>query len=292
MSIIDDFSFYLEREKNFSPHTVRGYVRDIEGFMKFLEKRKIELEDIDYPLVREYFRELMDEGRKNTTCARKISSLRCFFRFLKTRGFIKDFPVQVLRSPKIKRRIPSYLEEAEIEKLFEKMEGRGFSFYRDRAILEVLYATGIRVAELVGLNLEDIDFETQIIRVRGKRGKERIVPVGKYALFALKEYLDLREGKAQEGVRALFINKFGKRISDRAVRECLKRYVEKAGIKKHLTPHTLRHSFATHLINRGADLRAVQELLGHERLSTTQIYTHINPSRLKEIYLDAHPRAK
>ena len=159
-------------------------------------------------------------------------------------------------------------------------------------MLEVLYATGIRVAELVGLDLDDVDFIDELVKAKGKRNKERLIPMGKYALNALKDYLPWREDKIVYSVRALFINKFGKRISDRATRERLKMCVERVGIDKNVTPHTLRHCFATHLVNRGADLRTVQELLGHERLSTTQIYTHITPWHLKKVYLKSHPRAK
>ena len=178
-----------------------------------------------------------------------------------------------------------------MQRLLDEIRGDGFSFQRDKAMLELLYATGIRIAELVGLDMNDIDFNAELIKVKGKRNKERMVPVGKYAIDALKEYLKWREKKISGEVKALFVNKFGERISDRSARERLKIYIRKVGIDKNITPHTLRHSFATHLINRGADLRAVQELLGHERLSTTQIYTHITPSHLKEVYTRAHPRA-
>jgi len=291
MQILSDFLDYLKQERNLSFPTVRGYVSDIRNFMKFLTRKKRKVSEIDYQLVREYLRLLMDEGKKNSTLARKASSLRCFFRFLTSRNLLKNFPVLALRSPKVKRKIPSFLDEEEVKKLLDEMEGDGFSFYRDKAMLELLYATGMRIAELVGLNMDDIDFSAELLRVKGKRDKERLIPVGRYALDALKKYLQWREKKLAIQDQALFLNKFGERISDRSARERLNLYIEKMGIDKNVTPHTLRHSFATHLINRGADLRAVQELLGHERLSTTQIYTHITPSHLKKVYTESHPRA-
>ena len=292
MPIISDFLDYLRQEKSLSFLTVKSYTSDIEDFLKFLEKRDKHIPEINYSLIREYLRLLMDSGKKSSTLARKTSSLRCFFQFLHIRGLLRSFPVLALRSPKVKRQIPSFLDEQEVKKLLEAGGGDGFFFYRDKAILEVLYATGIRVAELVGLDLDDVDFIGELVKAKGKRNKERLIPVGRYALNALKDYLPWRENKAAYSVKALFINKFGKRISDRGIRERLKMCVERVEIDKNVTPHTLRHCFATHLVNRGADLRTVQELLGHERLSTTQIYTHITPWHLKKIYLKSHPRAK
>lgn len=291
MQIIFDFLNYLKEEKNLSLSTVKGYTSDIKDFLKFLKQKGKEIPEIDYPLVREYLGVLMGKGKEHTTLARKTSSLRCFFQFLRTKKKLDNFPTQALRGPKIKRRIPSFLDEEEMEKLLVNMQGRGFFFHRDKTAVELLYATGMRIQELAGLDIEDIDFGAELVRVKGKRDKERLIPVGKYALDALKEYLQWREKKVCSGVEALFVNKFGRRISGRAVRERLGMYIERVGIDKHVSPHTLRHCFATHLINRGADLRAVQELLGHERLSTTQVYTHITPSHLKEVYLQSHPRA-
>jgi len=292
VQIVFDFLTYLMEEKSLSPQTVKGYTSDVKDFLKFLKKKKKKISDINYPLVREYLRVLMDKGKKHTTLARKTSSLRSFFYFLHVRGNLNTFPIQALRSPKVKRKIPSFLDEEEMEKFLASMQGDGFLFYRDKAIVELLYATGMRVAELISLNVEDIDFDAELVKVKGKRDKERLIPIGRFALCALKEYLVWREKKASFGVKALFVNRFGERISDRAVRQRLKGYIDKVGIDKEVSPHTLRHCFATHLINRGADLRAVQELLGHERLSTTQIYTHITPSYLKEVYTRSHPRAE
>jgi len=171
MQILSDFLDYLKQERNLSFPTVRGYVSDIRNFMKFLTRKKRKVSEIDYQLVREYLRLLMDEGKKNSTLARKASSLRCFFRFLTSRNLLKNFPVLALRSPKVKRKIPSFLDEEEVKKLLDEMEGDGFSFYRDKAMLELLYATGMRIAELVGLNMDDIDFSAELLRVKGKREK-------------------------------------------------------------------------------------------------------------------------
>lgn len=291
MSTLSDFSSYLRWERNLSLHTVRGYLSDIENFLKFLEKKRKEVKEIEYPLVREYLAAVLKKGKKHSTLARKVSSLRCFLRFLLSREILINFPISALRGPRIRRKIPSFLEEEEVEKLLNTATGEGFLLQRDRAALELLYATGMRIAEMVGLDLNDVDFSAEVVRVKGKRGKERIIPVGKYALGALREYLKWREEKTRPGVKALFLNKFGERISDRSLRNRLEIYLDKAGILKPITPHTFRHSFATHLLNRGADLRSVQELLGHERLSTTQVYTHITPRHLKEVYQKSHPRA-
>jgi integrase/recombinase XerC len=291
MSTLSDFSDYLRWERNLSSHTVRGYISDIENFLKFLGKKRKEVKEIEYPLVREYLAAVLKKGKRHSTLARKVSSLRCFLRFLLSREILINFPISALRGPRMRRRIPSFLEEEEVEKLLNTAIGEGFFFQRDRAALELLYATGMRIAEMVGLDLNDVDFSAEAIRVKGKRGKERIIPVGKYALKALREYLKWREEKIRPGVKALFLNKFGERISDRSLRDRLELYLDKAGILKPITPHTFRHSFATHLLNRGADLRSVQELLGHERLSTTQVYTHITPRHLKEVYQKSHPRA-
>lgn len=291
MQVLLDFSRYLQQEKNLSASTVKAYTCDVKDFLNFLEEKDKEVTHSSYPLVREYLRVLMDKRKERSTMARRTSSLRCFFRFLKIKNILTDFPVQALRSPKMERKLPSFLDEQEMEKLLVDMQGEGFSFYRDRAMVELLYATGMRVAEMVGLNTEDVDSDTELVRVRGKRSKERLIPIGSFAIVALGDYLRWRDKKAGLEVRALFVNKFGERISARGVRGRLHRYIEKVGIDKKVSPHTLRHCFATHLINRGADLRAVQELLGHERLATTQIYTHITPRRLKEIYDQSHPRA-
>ncbi len=278
-------------EKNFSFLTVKSYTADIRDFLKFLKSKNVKAEDADYPKVREYLSFLLDEGLGKSTLARRVSSLRCFFHYLQIKGYISSFPIPFLRSPKLEKKIPSFLEEDEVERLLNGIKGKGFSFLRDKAFLELLYGTGMRIAELIGLNIKDVDFGAELIKVRGKRGKERLVPLGSFATKALNNYLGIREEKFGSLKEAIFLNKFGNRVSDRWMRKRLESYLKQTGILKPATPHTLRHSFATHLLNRGADLRSVQELLGHEKLSTTQIYTHITPKRLKQVYEKAHPRA-
>jgi len=291
MDWLNNFTIYLREEKNFSVLTVKSYSADIRDFLKFLKSKNVKAEDADYPKVREYLSFLLDEGLGKSTLARRVSSLRCFFHYLQIKGYISSFPIPFLRSPKLEKKIPSFLEEDEVERLLNGIKGKGFSFLRDKAFLELLYGTGMRIAELIGLNIKDVDFGDELIKVRGKRGKERLVPFGSFATEALNNYLGIREEKFGSLKEAIFLNKFGNRVSDRWKRKRLESYLKQTGILKPATPHTLRHSFATHLLNRGADLRSVQELLGHEKLSTTQIYTHITPKRLKQVYEKAHPRA-
>jgi integrase/recombinase XerC len=288
----EKFGLYLREEKNLSSLTVKSYLSDTKDFLQFLSSHKKNVNDVDYPLVRRYLAVLQKKGLSRSTLARRVASLRGFFHWLHLKGKLTDFPLMSLRGPKLGRRIPSFLEEDEVTRLLESAGRKNFFSLRDRAVLELLYGTGMRVAELVDLDLEDVDLREEIVKIKGKGDKERIVPLGRYALDALIHYLEEREGKIQQGAKALFINKSGMRLSDRAVRKRLDKYLEVAGIYKSASPHTLRHSFATHLLNRGADLRSVQELLGHERISTTQVYTHVSPKRLKEVYEKAHPRAR
>ena len=219
--------------------------------------------------------------------ARHLSTLRSFFKFLVREGFLKNNPLLSVASPKIEKHLPSFLTEEETVRLIEASCPKNESGLRDRAILETFYSSGLRISELVGLNLDDVDFIGGIIKVRGKGKKERIVPVGDKALQSLREYLNKRKKQTQ----SLFLNKRGTRITDRGVRGIVAKYIRISGMKQRISPHTLRHSFATHLLNRGADLRTVQELLGHASLSTTQIYTHLTTERLKSVYDKAHPRA-
>jgi len=287
----EKFGIYLREEKNLSFLTVKSYLSDTKDFLQFLSSYKKNVNEVDYPLVRRYLAALQKKGLFRSTLARRVASLRSFFHYLHLKGKLTNFPLMSLRGPKLERRIPSFLEEDEVRRLLESAGRKNFFSLRDRAALELLYGTGMRVAELVDLDLENVDLREEIVKIKGKGNKERMVPLGRYALDALIHYLEEREGKIQPGAKALFINKSGTRLSDRAVRKRLDKYLELAGIYKSASPHTLRHSFATHLINRGADLRSVQELLGHERISTTQVYTHVYPKRLKEVYQKAHPRA-
>lgn len=282
---IDKFIRYLEIEKNFSRHTVLNYRLDLEDFKKFLGGE--DLEKVDYLNLRKYLAMLKEKKLANKTILRHLSCLRSFFRFLTREGYIKNNPTLSLFSPKMEKHLPLFLTEAEISKLIEAVHPKDERGLRDRAILETFYSTGIRISELVGLNIQNIDFIGGVVKVMGKGKKERIVPIGETALLAIRNYLNKRKKQTE----ALFLNKSGRRITDRGVRNIVNKYIRLAGVKQGVSAHTFRHSFATHLLNRGADLRSVQELLGHANLSTTQIYTHLTTERLKEVYDKAHPRA-
>lgn len=282
---IEKFLRYLEIEKNYSPHTILNYKLDLQDFRKFLGEANID--SVDYLFLRKYLATLKEKNLNTRSTSRHLSTLRSFFRFLSREGHVKINPTSSLSSPKQEKHLPSFLTEEEVARLIDSTLPQDERSLRDKAILETFYSTGIRISELVGLNLDDLDFIGGIAKVKGKGKKERIVPVGDHALKAIRHYLDKRKRKND----AIFLNKNGTRLSTRGVRNIVDKYIVKAGIRQGISPHTLRHSFATHLLNRGADLRSVQELLGHANLSTTQIYTHLTTERLKAVYDKAHPRA-
>jgi tyrosine recombinase XerC len=282
---IEKFIRYLEIEKNYSEHTITNYRLDLEDFRQFLGQSDIE--SVDYLTLRKYLALLKEKNLTTRSISRKISALRSFFKFLTREGLLKANPILVLSSPKMEKHLPQFLTEDETRRLIESAASADERTLRDRAILETFYSTGIRISELVGLDTEDIDFIGGIVKVMGKGKKERIVPIGDHAIKAIREYLDKRKKPSP----AVFLNKSGKRISDRGVRNIVEKYIRLASLKQGVSPHTLRHSFATHLLDRGADLRSVQELLGHANLSSTQIYTHLTTERLKSVYDKAHPRA-
>ncbi|HQP09797.1 MAG TPA: tyrosine recombinase XerC [Candidatus Omnitrophota bacterium] len=282
---LEKFISYLEIEKNYSPHTILNYQIDLESFFSFIGQTPVE--SADYLLLRKFLAELRTKQYRPRTLTRKLSALRSFFRFLHREGFIQENPAVLLMSPKIDKTLPKFLTEEEVTRFIEAPSIKTISGKRDRAIFETLYSTGIRVSELVGLNIDHVDLIGNIAKVSGKGKKERIVPIGDRALEAIKDYLDNRKHSS----RALFLNKNGTRLSDRSVRNIVNKHITAVSATRNISPHVLRHSFATHLLNRGADLRSVQELLGHVNLSTTQIYTHVTTDRLKEVYDKAHPRA-
>ncbi|MBM3248955.1 MAG: tyrosine recombinase XerC [Candidatus Omnitrophica bacterium] len=282
---IDKFTSYLEIEKNASVHTILNYKLDLTEFGNFLKDTSID--KVDYLSLRKYLAHLKEKNLKSRTLARKVSCLRTFFKFLSREGYIKTNPATLLLTPKLDKRLPQFLTEDEINKLLDSPPKDEVSGLRDRAIMETFYSTGMRISELVGLNLDDVDFISGVVKVRGKGKKERLLPIGEKALTALRHYLDKRKEKTKE----IFLNKGGTRITDRGVRDILEKYIKLTSLKENISPHTLRHTFATHLLNHGADLRSVQELLGHVNLSTTQIYTHLSTERLKNIYDKTHPRA-
>lgn len=282
---LDKFIFYLEIEKNYSPHTILNYRIDLVEFLKFSEPTPIK--EIDYHMLRKYLAQLRSKQYRSRTLARKLSSMRSFFRFLHRENHIDDNPAVLLMSPKLEKTLPKFLTESEITRLIEAPSPKTSAGRRDRAIMETLYSTGIRVSELVGLDIDNVDLIGNIAKVAGKGKKERLVPVGDKALDAIRDYIKRRKHQS----RALFLNKNGTRLSDRSVRTIINKHIKAISLAQNVSPHVLRHTFATHLLNRGADLRSVQELLGHVNLSTTQIYTHVTTDRLKEVYNKAHPRA-
>lgn len=282
---IEKFVRYLEIEKNYSNHTILNYRADLIHFFAFLGE--LAVEKVDYLLLRKYLAVLKEKHLGTRSLSRHMSCLRSFFRFLTREGFLKSNPMLALSSPKLDRHLPQFLTEEEVIKVIDlahKPDERGL---RDKAIIETFYSTGMRISELVGLNFDDMDFISGVAKVMGKGRKERIVPIGEHAIKAIRGYLAKRKKDGPE----IFQNKNGRRISTRGVRDIVYKYMRLASMKQGISPHTLRHSFATHLLNHGADLRSVQELLGHANLSTTQIYTHLTTEKIKSVYDKAHPRA-
>ncbi len=285
---IEKFIRYMEIEKNYSTHTILNYKLDLQNFSRFLSGT--ELEKIDYLMLRKYLAVLKEKNLGVRSVGRRLSALRSFFRFLSREGYIKTNPILMLSSPKLDKHLPSFMTEEEVYKLIESAFAKNdldLLGLRDRAILETFYSSGFRISELVGLNIDDLDVISGVVKIRGKGKKERIVPIGEAALSTIKKYLD----KKKKQTDAVFLNNNNRRITTRGVRDIVTKYLRIAGIKPGVSAHTFRHSFATHLLNRGADLRTVQELLGHANLSTTQIYTHLTTERLKSVYDKAHPRA-
>lgn len=283
------FLDYLKYQKNVSEHTLSAYSKDLVDFLNFLEEKKCDILEVNYPLLRNYLGHLR-EGLSKKSVARKLASLRTFYKFLVREGKIKENPALLVSSPRLNKKLPSFLDLPQIEELLQLPEHTPAGT-RDKAILELLYATGMRVSEIVFLNIWEVDLNSDEIKILGKGKKERIVLMGKYSQDALREYLfSSRPHLQKNNEKALFLNKYGGRLTSRGVQRIVEKYIKILGERKNITPHSLRHSFATHLLERGADLRSVQELLGHASLSTTQIYTHLTKERLKEIHKKYHPR--
>ena len=286
---IDKFLNYITIEKNYSPHTITNYKTDLCEFEEFLKSRGgKDIKDIDYFLLRKFLSLLSERNLDKRTLSRKISTLKSFFKFVLREGLIKNNPAASLIYPRLDKPLPKFLTEKEVENILALPEGNELMDLRDRAILEFLYSTGSRVSEMVSLAIDSLDLISGVVKVKGKGRKERLLPLGEPAIASLKSYLDRRQDKN----KALFINKRGGTLTDRGVRLIIHRYITKAALSLKVSPHTFRHSFATHLLNRGADLRSVQELLGHSSISTTQVYTHLTIDSLKKVYQKAHPRAK
>jgi integrase/recombinase XerC len=321
--MIQEFVNYLKFEKHFSDYTTRCYGTDLEQYVTYITgpaaghsdtggehgegwggstatavQTELKVDQLllaaDVNSIRAYMAQLNDHHYSKSTLARKLATLRSFYKFLVKRHHITDNPVSTIRTPKQEKKLPKFLEYEQIQKLLSQPPSETWLGSRDRAMMETMYSTGVRVSELVGLNLEDVDFLSEVIHIRGKGKKERICPIGSRALQAIQNYLEFRNRRMESDPnfdgRVLFANKHGKRLSTRSVRRKMDKYLLEAGLDPDISPHTLRHSFATHMLNNGADLRSVQELLGHQSLSTTQIYTHVTTNHMKEQYQNAHPR--
>jgi len=326
--LISEFLDYLRYERHFSPHTAKCYAADLHQFCEYLGNglpgreapsfaehetypevahsaatatataappdARAFLLNVDTNTVRGFLAMLRDREYSKSTTARKLATLRSFYKFCMRRSYVHENPVASIRTPKQDKRLPKYLDTDQVTKLLNTPDGTTLLGLRDRAILEVLYATGMRVSELVSLNFADLDLAGQVVHVRGKGRKERITPLGPTASAAVQRYLQTRQADPKSGSfdpEAVFVNKHGQRLSTRSVRRKLDKYLLQCGLDPSISPHTLRHTFATHLLNSGADLRSVQELLGHQSISTTQVYTHLTTTRMKESYDEAHPRA-
>lgn len=291
---LKQFVFYIRVEKNFSPHTVREYEIDINHFLGFLAAEGVnDLQDVDYVHARLYVTQLYEDKKARTSVSRKISAIRSFFRFLNREYEVDDAAFQMLYHPKKEKRLPTFFFEEELAQLFAAVAGNTPKDMRDSALLELLYATGMRVSECTALTIQDIDMDYCVIRVLGKGRKERIIPFGDYAYEALRKYFSDARPKlvTTKQHNTVFVNMRGDALTTRGVSYILQRIVERAETHTKIYPHKLRHSFATHLLNNGADLRTVQELLGHESLSSTQVYTHVTNEHLRKTYMNAHPRA-
>jgi integrase/recombinase XerC len=302
-TIVDRYVNYLRAGRNASPYTIRTYLSALignkvrgkeKGFFQFLFARKINsLEAVNKQTLRDYMYWLMQQGVARSSIANKLSAIRSFYRYLHREELIKENPLEKITSPKLDRRLPIVLTTDEITRLLEAPTTEKPVGQRDKAILELLYASGLRVSEIVSLNLPQVDLHEREVRVVGKGNKERIVLMGKPAAKALTTYLEDGRVKllGEKKTEAVFINRSGKRLIDRRIQKIMDRYAKAANITRKIHPHILRHTFATHMLDGGADLRVVQELLGHASLSTTQIYTHVSKSQAKKVYLAAHPLA-
>ena len=292
--IRDEYISYVRLEKNYSFYTVSEYEKDVNSFLVFLEVEGIsDLDDVTYPTARLYVTELYDKGLSRASISRNISSVRSFYKFANARYNISDNAFRSLHHPKKEERLPAFFYEQEMQVLFSACEGNDKKSLRDKALLEMLYATGIRVSELTNIKLRDIDDHLGIVMVMGKGRKERYVPFGSFAQTALDAYLDnsrpvLLKQKEHD---TLFVNLRGDPLTDGGVRHILSAMMERASLHSKIYPHMIRHSFATHLLASGADMRTVQELLGHSHLSSTQVYTHITKEHLRKTYMNTHPRA-
>ena len=300
-NLIGSFIRHIQNEKGYSEHTIRNYESDLRQFSQFVATRKglkgddLVIDLVDYALIRAYLGELFDTCHR-TTISRKLSALKSFFKYLELRGLLSMNPAAEIATPKQEKHIPTYLPIDDMFALLKKPDKQKELGLRDLSILELLYSSGLRVSELVHVNRENIDLNARLVRVSGKGGKERVLPVGRKAVDAIRVYLEHTEKRRKKSGYSqdhgpLFLNYRGGRLSSRSVHRLVKRYARECGIAIDISPHSIRHTFATHLLDSGADLRSIQELLGHVNLSTTQKYTHVSIDKLMEVYDKSHPRS-
>jgi len=302
--LLREFLQFIRLNRNASAHTVRAYASDLSQFLNHVSSTldvpiaKLKAEHLDRLALRSFMAELHRTGRTSASAARKLAAARTFLRYLRREGFIEDDPGGLVPTPKREIRMPTHLSEDEMGRLVTAPPSDDSLGRRDRAILELFYASGLRLSELAGLDVDDVNLSAQMVRALGKGGKERLVPFNKSTASALRAYLKDREALARTWPRAkgkrsapLFLNYRGSRLTVRSIDRLVRRYATTSGVRPGVSPHALRHSFATHLLQRGADLRAIQEMLGHARLSTTQRYTHVNAAQLLDVYKKAHPKA-
>ena len=290
---IAEFLAFLQHEKNASPHTIAAYERDLKQVAAYLKEREIRWDKAGNVTLRGFLAELHEKKRQKTTIGRKLAALRSFYDFCLRKKYVTENPAKILSRPRLEKRVPSFLSEDETTQLLDLPRGGEPLDLRDRALLELLYATGIRVSELVGIETGDLHLGERLVRVRGKGKKERIVPFGGKALEALQDYRRARPVLAAGGDEgeAFFLNYRGGRLTTRSVQRMVHKYIRQTAVARKISPHSLRHSFASHLLGRGADLRVIQELLGHASLSTTQKYTHVDLKQLLSVYKKSHPRS-
>ncbi len=290
---LGQFLSSLKHEKNASPHTIASYQRDLLQLADYLEEGGVKLREIDNIVLRGFLARLQERKNKKSTIARKLAAIRTFLQFCMQKKWVEDNPAKIVATPKQEKHVPSFLSEDEMAEFLDIPDDKQPLDLRDKCVLELMYATGIRVSELVGINLEDVDFTERLIRIRGKGKKERLVPFGKKAEDSLSFYIrariHLNKGDIDE--QALFLNYRGKRLTARSVERIVDKYIRITALRRKISPHSLRHSFASHLLSRGADLRVIQELLGHESLATTQKYTHLDLKQLLKVYKKSHPRS-
>jgi len=292
LKILDSFIEYIQIEKNLSKNTINSYRKDIEKFIKFISEKNFFLEKINFEKLTEFIIYLKKKNLSSSSIIRILSSLRNFYKFLVGEKYVKDGSAFNIESPKLERALPEILSSEEIERIFN-VKKNSKNFLRDRAILELIYGAGLRVSEATEIKLQDINFDKGYIKIKGKGDRERIGILGEKQIVALKEYISSYREKNKKGIKTdyFFINNRGEKISRQSIWKIVKKYAKEAGISKNVKVHTLRHSFATHLLEAGLDLRVVQELLGHKSLSTTEIYTQISKKHIKKIYKQYHPRA-